>query len=249
MKKIILVIISAALILTAVTCSKKTVRLSLTEEASYNKVYKEYETKKYTKFLQDAKYFLSDYPASKNASKIQFLLGETHLKKKEYEEAIMEYQRIIDKYSDSEYLDDAYLKIAESYYVQKLAPERDQSATKKAIYYYEKVVQLGGSFTEESREKIRECRATLALKEYYIARYYHKSKEYETSNSVLDEAIKNYSDSTVMAYYYYLKAYNYFRLKDIDKTKAMLAMMEPFKPFDAKLEKSVKKLEKKMLAQ
>jgi len=247
MRKIIPIVLFAVFIITAVTCSKKTVRLALSEQDSYTKVSGLYEKGKYVRFLDDSKYFLSDYPASKHAAKVQYWTGEAYTYRKEYEEAIFAYQRVIDKYSDSEYLDDAYYKIGEVYFKQKLNPQRDQTATKKAIYYYEKVAQLGSPFTDDARVKIRHCRSLLAQKQYYIARFYYRSKQYDTSIALLDEALSNFSDTPEMAYFYYLKGMNYFKQKDTEKTRAMLAMMEQYKPLDEKLAKYVAKLEKKLL--
>lgn len=247
MKKILPVLLCVAFIIVAATCSKKTVRIALSEQDSYAKVSMLFEKNKLLRFLDESKYFLSDYPASKNAPKVQYWIGEAHTKRKEYEEAIYAYQRVIDKYSDSEYLDDAYYKIGEAYFIQKLNPQRDQTATKKAIYYYEKVTQLGSPFTEDARAKIRHCRSLLAQKQYYIARFYFRSKQYDTSLALMDEAISNFSDTAEMPYFYYLKAMNYFKQKDTEKARAMLAMMEQFKPLDEKLVKYVQKLEKKML--
>lgn len=247
MKKLLPILLCAAFIIVAATCSKKTVRLALSEQDSYARVSALYEKSKLIRFLDESKYFLSDYPASKNAPKVQYWIGEAHTKRKEYEEAIYAYQRVIDKYSDSEYLDDAYYKIGEAFFVQKLNPQRDQTASKKAIYYYEKVIQLGSPFSEDARAKIRHCRSLLAQKQYYIARFYLRSKQYDTSLTLMDEAISNFSDTPEMSYFYYLKAMNYFKQKDTEKTRAMLAMMEQYKPFDATLTKYVAKLEKKLL--
>ena len=231
-------------------CSKKNTRVILTEDEYYNHIITDYKNGKYLKFSEDTKYFFSDFPASKYAPYVQYLIGKFHYERKEYEEAIVAFQRVIDKYPDSPYLEDAYMGIANCYYAQRAIPQRDQENTKRAIYYYNKVLALNSSkFTKEARDRIEKCREILAEKEYYIAHYYYKVNNYKISNEILDRAVASYGDTPVAFKLYLLKGYNYYYLKDKDKAFAMLKMakthLENYKNIK-EAEKDIKKLKEKI---
>ena len=56
--------------------------------------------------------FLSKYPQSGNADNAQFWIGESLFKRKEYGKAILEYQKVIEKYNKGNKVPDAILKQA-----------------------------------------------------------------------------------------------------------------------------------------
>jgi len=216
-KKLILVTVTLLIISAYMGCSKKNTRVLLGEEEYLLRLNQLYEKKKYSDFQEEARYFLSDFPGSRKGPRIQYLIGESYAKKKLYEEAIVAYQRVIDKYPESEYLDDAFFKIGEAYYKQKRKPQRDQETTKKAIYYFQKVAEMDSPYQETARERIADCRNILAMKEYYIARFYFKRKEYEISLAVVEKALKEYGDIPGGNWLRYIQIRNFLELGEKDK--------------------------------
>ena len=83
-----------------------------TEDSLYKdalQVYREGEFEAAQVKFED---FLSKYPQSGNADNAQFWIGESLFKRKEYGKAILEYQKVIEKYSKGNKVPDAILKQA-----------------------------------------------------------------------------------------------------------------------------------------
>lgn len=82
------------------------------EDAMYNAALNLFRNGKYeaaqTMFAQ----FIERYPNSQNADNAQFWIGECLSKRKEYGKAILEYQKVVEKYSKGNKVPDALLKQA-----------------------------------------------------------------------------------------------------------------------------------------
>ena len=220
-KKVVFVLLIVVVLF--FSCSKKNTRLLMNETNYFKKIKTEYENGDYMDFREDANYFISDFPGSDNIPYVQYLIAESYFKEDRYAKAISEYNKIIYKYPDSEYLIDAYYKIGLSYFEQKLHPQRDQTNTKKSMYYLKKVLeQNSNKYKKKAEEMIQECRNTLAKKEFYRAKFYYRRHAFDVSIEILEEAIKEYSDTKSVANMYLLMARNYYRKKDKDKAYSFI---------------------------
>ncbi len=229
------------------SCSKKNTRLLMNEKNYYNKIEKEYKNGDYLDFRENANYFISDFPGSDKIPYIQYLIAESYFKEDRYAKAISEYNKIIYKYPDSEYLVDAYYKIGLSYFKQKLHPQRDQTNTQKAMYYLKKVLeQNSNKYTKETKEMINECRNTLAKKEYFRAKFYYRREAYDVSINILDEAIKEYSDTKTVANMYLLQARNYYEKKDKDKAYSYIKKSKKNMNDNEDIQEEVKDLQEEL---
>ena len=81
------------------------------EAALYNMgvVYKE-DLLDYDESIQTFQELIKRYPLSKNADNAQFWIGEIYYREKWYEKAILEYQKVIEKYPEGNKAKDALLK-------------------------------------------------------------------------------------------------------------------------------------------
>ena len=244
-KKILFLIVAAGIAAAVIGCTKKNVKVLLSETEYIQKVDSLYQNGKYDTFREEAQYFLSDFPGSSHAPEVQFLIAESYFNKKKYEESIAAYQRLIDKYPGSAYVDDSYYRIGKAYYAQKSIPERDQESTKKAIYYFDKVMRMDSPFKDEAAALNKDCRNTLALKEYYIARFYLKTKHYDISLQIIDKALKEYDDTGAVHMLNYMKAYNYYATGEKDKALAVLNTVD-MKAVGEKMGKKITKLNAKI---
>ncbi len=241
MNKRILIVILIILVSAAfVGCTKKNVRVILSEKEYILKLENEFNRKKYDNFREDAKYFIADFPGSSGAPRMQFLIGESFFNKKKFEESIAAYQRVIDKYPTSEFVDDSYFRIGEAYFRRMSMSERDQTATEKAMYYFEKVVRMDSEYVDQSAEYIKECRNNLGMKEYFTARFYVKTGHNDVALDIIDKTLREYNDTDAAYMLNYLKAYIYYKEEDKDKAAAVIQAIDS----DELDEKMVKKLTK-----
>ncbi len=81
-----------------------------TEDGLYNAARDLYTSGQYDASQQMLEQFLSKYPQSRNADSAQFWIGECYFKKKDYGKAILEYQKVVEKYAKGNKVPDALLK-------------------------------------------------------------------------------------------------------------------------------------------
>jgi tol-pal system protein YbgF len=83
-----------------------------TPDALYDDAYNTFNQKSYAEARQKWEVFLKDYPDHKLASNSFFWIGETHYMEKNFAEAILSYENVIKKFSDSTKVPAAMLKQA-----------------------------------------------------------------------------------------------------------------------------------------
>lgn len=84
-------------------------------EEAYENAYTAFTGKRYPEAREKFAQFLKTYPDHKLAGNAQFWLGETYYFQKDYENAILAYEEVIKKYSDSPKLPASMLKQAMSF--------------------------------------------------------------------------------------------------------------------------------------
>jgi len=99
--------------------------------------------------LQD---FLTRYPKDEFAANAQYWLGETYYAEKKWNDAIVEFQKVLKEYKGSEKVPDALLKIGMSF--------QAQGDCQNALLFYEEVQQShkSSASAKTARERAGECR-------------------------------------------------------------------------------------------
>jgi tol-pal system protein YbgF len=102
--------------------------------------------------------FLQKYKNDELSPNAQYWLGESYFADGRYNDAIVEYQKVIKDYKASDKVPDALLKIGMSFQAQK--------DCKNALLFYEEVTQAhkGAPAAKTAKEKQGECRKRTASK-------------------------------------------------------------------------------------
>lgn len=92
--------------------------------------------------------------------------------------AVSSYREFLTLYPQHPRSDYAQYKAAESYYKQKNTPDRDQTSTGQALEEYERLLDVypQSQYVEKTRERIRDCRQTLARSHYQVGYFYQKTR-------------------------------------------------------------------------
>ncbi len=116
-------------------------------------------------------------PYSEVAPMAQLKIGEAKDKGKLYEEAVLAYQKVIDNYSKSPFVAEAYYHIGNSYYKQSSRADYDQSAAQRAALAYQDFLSR-----YPKHEKIKEVEATITRLQteqaaglWKVAQYYDRT--------------------------------------------------------------------------
>ena len=78
--------------------SKKQVKPKLSEDDVYKSAKQAYDKGDFNAAREGFQELLKDFPKSENADNAQFWIGEIYYREKWYEKAILEYQKVIEKY-------------------------------------------------------------------------------------------------------------------------------------------------------
>jgi len=121
-----------------------------------------------------------------------FLAGGTS----SYVKAEAKYRDFLNRFPTSDRSDYVQMQIANCLAEQMLKPDRDQTATLKALTAFEGVLQLypTSSWVEEVQARIVEIRQDLAEHEYRVGRYNFRRRIYTSAVWRLADLVEEYPD-------------------------------------------------------
>ena len=93
--------------------------------------------------------------------------------------AVSSYREFLTLYPQHPRSDYAQFRTAECYFKQRNSPDRDQTATHQALEEYERLLDVypESQYVESARERIRDCRQTLARSHYLVGRFYQRTRQ------------------------------------------------------------------------
>ena len=149
---------------------------------------------------QHFKRILDGFPQSQYAPGARLALGDSYIKEGGTANdilAIAAYRDFLTLYPSHPQSDYAQFQVAEGYYRQRSGPDRDQTQTLHALEEYERLLDIYPSspYVEKARERIKECRQTLARAEYMAGYFYQRTRQFCRAAVARYEGIlKDYPD-------------------------------------------------------
>ncbi len=143
---------------------------------------KAYQKKQWETARQYYKRIVDGFPNSEYGPGARLGLGQCYFEEGgtgNYILAVAALREFLTLYPSHPRADFAQYIVAESYFKQKNSPDRDQSATRKALAEYERLLDLypGSPQVENARKRIRTCRESLARSEYLVGWFYQKGRQ------------------------------------------------------------------------
>ncbi|HOK10524.1 MAG TPA: outer membrane protein assembly factor BamD [Candidatus Hydrogenedens sp.] len=141
---------------------------------------------------------VNNQPFMPGAAEAQYKIGLCHQARKEYIEATYEYRRVIENYSQSDWVDDARYSLAKCYYDSSLKPIYDQSRAELAVDAIDEFIR---NFPEDSRcAELKEWRSkmreNIAEQKMIVARFYEKQREFDSARIYYQLVATKYSDTS-----------------------------------------------------
>jgi outer membrane protein assembly factor BamD len=92
--------------------------------------------------------------------------------------AVSAYREFLTLFPRHPRADYAQFRAGESYFKQKNSPDRDQTATEQALEEYQRLLDFypDSTLVENARERIRECRQTLARSHHLVGQFYQRTR-------------------------------------------------------------------------
>ncbi len=140
---------------------------------------------------------IQNAPFSEFAPRSQFLLGECNFKVKKYADAILEYQRVVDEYSDSEYVDDARFQIGHAAFMLSRGAAYDQQSTDKALRTFNSFINDFplSRRVPQAKKMIAKLETRKAEGIFDVAEYYYKQKNFESAKIYYQNLLDTYPSS------------------------------------------------------
>ena len=155
---------------------------SNSDEVVWEAAQKAYAKKNWESARQHFKRIVDGFPQSEHGPAARLGLAESHFQEgsaSSFVLAISEYRDFLTLYPSHPKSDYAQFQVAEAYFKQKNGPDRDQGPTEKALAEYERLLDIypKSSYVEPVRNRIRECRQSLARAEFNAGYFYQKTRQ------------------------------------------------------------------------
>jgi outer membrane protein assembly factor BamD len=140
---------------------------------------------------------IDNQPFTASAAEAQYKVGLCHFTLEEYKEAAYEYQRVIEDYAGSDWVDEASYGLAMCHYKDSLPPAYDQSPSLLAI---EAIDDFKRRFPTDSRvaelDGIRaEMYNRVAEQRLRTAKYYEKRRRFDSAAIYYEVVVEQFPGS------------------------------------------------------
>jgi len=184
----------------------------------YGKAVKFYEKKDYKKSIEFFQAVERQYPYEQWTIRAQLMIGYLQYLKRDYIDAIGSFKLFIELNPYHPEVPYALYMLGMSHYQQLSIIQRDQSAAKDGLEYFEMIqTRYSGSvYAKDAQEKIKTIQDHLAGKHVDVARFYLSNRSYDAAASRLLEAILTYPNANHIpeAKWRLVEAYKHLGLKD-----------------------------------
>ncbi len=194
-----MVLLCAVLLMWVVGCGAAVVPQIHNDSDRMNVARRLYDKGDYAIAAEILTPYITSAAGSADVDEAIYLLGQCHLKAKEWASAEADFQRLQRDYPESDSAQSGAFRLAEAYFGQSRGPDFDQEHTLKAL---EQWMAYRRDFPDhwlagQAQIRIAECRARLATKLYRTGDLYVKLKEYVPAQVYFRNIMTQYSDTPV----------------------------------------------------
>ncbi|MBF0224456.1 MAG: outer membrane protein assembly factor BamD [Desulfobacterales bacterium] len=175
----------------------------------------EYDKGNYQKAVEAFEKLKDWYPFSKYAITAELKTADSYYQLKEYDQAAMSYEEFETLHPSNEVIPYIVYQLGRCYFDRIDTIDRDQTNSKKALQTFNRLVRQfpDNQYSILAKPHINKCRKSLAEHEFYVGKFYYKSKKYKAALYRFKGLISNYPDVGVNK-----KAIDYIKLCE-DKVK------------------------------
>jgi outer membrane protein assembly factor BamD len=208
-------------ILIVFSCASKKIKGDLTAEERLEIAKELFDNKKYYDAKQQLTILTYSHRGSAVADEAQFYLAECHYELKEYILAISEYQRLVNAYQNSEYIDDAEYKLGMSYFELSPSAGLDQDYSLKAIAHFQRFLEdyPNSSLRPKVEKAYSTTRDKLAKKEFDNGALYRKMGYYEAAIVYFDGVLVSFYDTKYAEKASFWKAECLYKLEKFEEAQ------------------------------
>lgn len=202
----------------------------------YNLAMEAYLSGKLEESERNFKAILEDHPLSRYATEAQLLMGDVSYATENYEDAASYYTSFVALHPSHPRASYAQFQKGMSHFKDVLSLDRDQTSTRKALFAFEDLLGAypDSPYSPRAKELISFLKNRLAEREFYIARFYFKNKNYKGALGRLRDILAQYPDAGIndKALFYIGESYRGLGEDELaDETFSTLITNYPASPF------------------
>lgn len=182
-------------------------RVTQTPEQLLKQGEEQYKVKHYAKAKKSLQDLIETYPTSSMMADARYLKGMCLYYQQAYDDAILEFRLVTERYPASQWADDAQLQIGLSDLRKAPSIQLDQNITKQALLDLYTVID---DYPESDRiadvyKAIDDARNRLAEKDFLIGRFYERRGNFKSAIIYLQSIVKDYDTfKSISDVYYHL---------------------------------------------
>lgn len=186
-----------------------------------------YDDGDYYEAIQEFTVIVLKFSGTPLVDDAQFYLAESHFMNEEYLIAAAEYQKVVEDYPESPYVEEAFYKIGLSYSELSQRPALDQEYTHKALRQFQNFIEAypEGEFRDKAEKQIFKLRSKLAKKQLLGGNVYRKMGIYDSAIIYYNILLDKYYDTPAAEPAMFWKAECQYKLK---KYSAAIATFNGF---------------------
>src|SRR3989338_1488343 len=149
------------------------------------------------KAVEILEHIVAQAPYGDYGDKAQFRLGQTHRKMRNYGEALKAFEKLVQDYKNSPFIEEARYNTAFCAKQLSLKPAYDQESTDQAIAWFEDFIASppGSDLLPEAQESLLQLRGHKAESFYTIAQFYARQKKWVSARQYYRKIIEQYADT------------------------------------------------------
>jgi len=156
-----------------------------------------FQDKNYKKAIETFQKIRDLHPFSPYTILAELKIADSHYYKKDYDEALAEYEDFEKLHPRNEVVPYVIYQMGMCHFNRRLSIDRDKAATYEALHLFERLVRTypESKYAAQAKERIKECREVLARHEFYVGKFYFKTKQYEAALGRFGDILREYPDS------------------------------------------------------
>lgn len=178
------------------------------------------ERGKYQAAIENWQKVLDAYLSPQLNMLAEMKIAEAHYRAKQYPEATSAYEDFLKRHPDARQTPEVMYRLGMSYYQQRLTHDRDQTATHSAMVTFQSLTRMfpGDPNAAYAAKKIEELRQELAEHEFYVGRFYLRTKKYSSAIGRLENLLRDYPDYRKKDEAYFLLGQAQLKNDELPKT-------------------------------
>ena len=154
---------------------------SPSDQVVWDAAQKALKKKEYGAARQYLRRIVDAFPQSQHQANARIALGDAYFDEggvANYVLAASTYREFLTLYPQYARSDYAQFRIGECYFKQKNSPDRDSTTTEEALREYERMLDgyPQSSYVEQTRQRIHQCRQSLARGNYAVGFFYQRAR-------------------------------------------------------------------------